>query len=596
MPDSPGVYRMLDESGNALYVGKAKSLKKRVSSYAHIDRLPLRLQRMVMQTASMEITTTRTEAEALLLEANLIKSLRPKYNIELRDDKSFPYITIDKSHDFPRISKYRGKRRQDVDYFGPYVSAGDVTRAIAALQKAFLLRPCTDSVFAGRSRPCLEYQIKRCSAPCVGKISQDDYAELVGQARDFLTGKDSRVQERLTESMEQASSDMDYERAAIYRDRIKALQAIQAKQAVNARTVSDADVVAVTGNVRAACIQVFIIRGGKMLGNRAFFPARTEGYNEPEILEAFLGRFYQKNPPPPHIILSHDIYSRRVMEEALKEMAGRNVKIAVPKQGEKRGLVETALINAKEALERKMQAEAGEKELLVKVAGLFGVSKEIRRIEIYDNSHIFGKYAVGAMVVAGTEGFIKNAYRKFNVEAGDKKSGGDDFYMLRQVLTRRFGRLQRENTEREYWPDLVLIDGGAGHMGVAAEVFAELGIDDVTLVCIAKGEDRNAGNEEFHMTGRKPFRLEKNDPILFYLQRLRDEAHRFAITTHRSKRAKSISHSRLDDIPGIGAARKKALLKYFGSLRAVESASLEEITNTPGIPPKTAQTIHDYLH
>lgn len=583
-PDVPGTYRMLGEKGDVLYVGKAKNLKKRISSYTILEKLPPRLQRMVMTTASMEITITRNEAEALLLESNLIKNLKPRFNILLRDDKSFPYIAINKEHDFPRISKHRGDKKTASVYFGPYPSGGDVNRAISALQKAFLIRPCADSIFSNRSRPCLEYQIKRCSAPCVAKISKEEYAILVKQAEEFFSDKSHEVQQQLTEQMEEASRKTNYEKAAIYRDRIRALSAIQAKQGININSIKDADVIALAKDGEKICIQVFFIRGGQTIGNKPYFPSQTEGYKSAEIMEAFLSRFYQDNIPPKLVLLSHDVFGKKLLEEALK------IKLFLPQKGEKRALVETALANAKEALERKIHEAAGEKELLKKLADLFGIDDEIKRIEVYDNSHIFGKHAVGTMIVAGPEGFNKSAYRRFNVDAGAKKTGGDDYFMMRQVLTRRFTKMADENR-----PDLVLIDGGGAHMKVAEQVFADLGISEIFFACIAKGPDRNAGREDFYIPGKKPFKLTEGDPLLYYLQRLRDEAHRFAIMSHRSKRAKSITKSALDEIPGIGAKRKKALLNHFGSVNGIEQATIEELMKVEGINKKAAQQIHDWL-
>lgn len=582
LPSKPGVYRMLGEKGDVLYIGKAKNLKKRITSYTMLEKLVPRMQRMVMSAVNLEITTTRTEAEALLLESNLIKNLHPRYNILLRDDKSFPYITIT-GHEYPRVIKYRGEKKKGQVYFGPFASAGDVNRAISAIQKAFLVRPCPDSVFASRSRPCLEYQIKRCSAPCVGKIEKSDYNELVKQAKSFLSGKSSEAQKQLTGLMEEASRQMDYEKAATYRDRIKAFAHIQAKQGINTETVKNADIVAVFGQGDKFCIQVFFIRGGQTIGNKSFFPTQTEGYTEEEIIESFITRFYQENTPPKNIILSHDILSKNTIEKIF------GVKIITPQKGEKRHLAEMALANARDELERKTREDASEKELIEKLAEIFGIDEEIKRIEVYDNSHIFGKQAVGAMIVATASGFEKKSYRRFNVAAGKKKTGGDDYFMLRQVLERRFAKLDEDNR-----PDLILIDGGAGHMKIAQEVLADLGVD-VPFACIAKGPDRNSGREDFYIPEKPPFKLEKNNPLLYYLQRLRDEAHRFAIFSHRAKRAKSVTKSALDEIPGIGAKRKKALLNHFGSVRGIEQAGMEELAKVSGISKKVAQKIYDWL-
>lgn len=597
MPEEPGVYRMLNSDGDVLYVGKAKNLKKRVISYTQLARLVPRIQRMVMQTAEMEIVTTRTEAEALLLEANLIKSLKPRYNILLRDDKSFPYIAITGTHDYPRITKHRGEKKPTDTYFGPFASAGAVNHTITVLQKAFLLRPCSDSVFSGRTRPCLEYQIKRCSAPCVNYISKEDYQALVKQGQDFLSGKSRDIQAELTRQMEEASARMDYEEAAQIRDRIKAMASIQAKQGINAASLAEADIVALHREEVQCCVQVFFVRGGQTLGHKAYFPTQTDGYSDEEVMEAFLGRFYQNHPAPPLILLSHDLFSKQVMEEALQSKERAKIRILIPQKGEKRQLVETALANAQGALHRKLQEEASEKERLAGVATLFGLTPPIRRIEVYDNSHIFGKHAVGAMIVAGEEGFMKQAYRKFTVDPGEENTGGDDFWMLRQMLTRRFKRLKKEHPTRDdHWPDLLLIDGGAGHLTIAQEVMEELELTEIPLVCIAKGPDRNAGREDYYQPGKKPFKLPPSDPVGYYLQRLRDEAHRFAINAHRGKRANAIRTSVLDDIPGIGATRKKALLHHFGSARGVEEARLEELMKVDGISRATAKTIYDYFH
>ncbi len=590
-PENAGVYRMFDDKGHALYVGKAKNLRKRIANYTDIKRNVPRIQRMIIATYSMELTSTRTEAEALLLEANLIKKLKPRYNILLRDDKSFPYIAISDRHKFPRIMKHRGSRKQGFSYYGPYASAGGVNSAISTLQKAFLLRPCTDSVFSSRNRPCMEYQIKRCSAPCVEKISDEEYIELVSQTKKFLTGKSSDVQKSLIKEMEEASDNLEYEKATIYRDRIRALSHIQAKQNISSKTIIDGDIVALTSNGNKVCIQIFFIRNGEMLGNKPYFPSQTEGYNINEIMEAFLANFYQNNTPPPTIISSHDIFGKIVLEEALSELANRKVTITIPLKGEKRELVEMAIENAKEALSRKVKEQSTEKELLKKTAEIFDIEDEIKRIEIFDNSHIFGKNAVGGMVVAGEEGFMKESYRKFNVDSGAKNTGGDDYYMMRQVLTRRYGRLKKEDAT---FPDLILIDGGAGHLTIAKEVFKELEIS-IPFVCIAKGEDRNAGREDFYMEERETFTLPPDDPVMYYLQRLRDEAHRFAIGVHRKKRAADQTKSVLDEISGIGAARKRALLNHFGSATAIAEATLQELEKINGINKKTAKVIFDYM-
>ncbi len=596
LPSAPGVYRMLNAKGEVLYVGKAKHLKKRVSAYTQLSKLPARLQRMVSATHALEITTTATEAEALLLEANLIKHHAPRYNILLKDDKSFPYIAIDDTHAFPRISKYRGAQHKGHSYFGPFASAGDVNRALAAIQKAFLIRPCSDNVFANRTRPCMEYQIKRCSAPCVGRISESDYAALLADAKAFLSGKSQRIQDTLAAQMEEASAALDYERAASLRDRLRALAHIQARQHINAPQLKDADIIGLFSKGDQVCIQVFFVRAGHTLGNRAFFPVHTEEHTPEVIMEAFLGRFYHTHTPPQQLLLSHPIYGQNIMEEALSSVAKKPVTIHLPQRGEKRRLIEMVCRNAEEALQRKQQEIASEHSLLKGVEEAFGLDSTPERIEVYDNSHIMGSHPVGAMVVAGTEGFLKNAYRRFTVDAGSR-TGGDDYAMLREVFTRRFGRLQREDPDRERgWPDLVLIDGGPGHMRAAQDVFADLGISDLPFVCIAKGPDRNAGREKFYMPDRPAFSLAKNDPVLYYLQRLRDEAHRFAIFSHRSKRSRAIQRSELDSIPGIGPTRKKALLNYYGSVAAIKQAGLEDLEKVPGISKQIARTIFSHLH
>jgi len=605
LTDSAGVYRMLDENSNVLYVGKARDLKKRVHNYTQLDKLSPRIARMVSLTRSMEIVTTRTEAEALLLEASLIKGLKPRYNILLRDDKSFPYITLtnseySKSHPFPRIAKHRGAKKPGYHYFGPYASAGAVNDTIATLQKAFLLRPCSDSEFKRRTRPCMEHQIKRCSAPCVGLISKEDYAVLSQQTIAFLSGKSHDVQQQLTKKMEEYSADMDYERAALYRDRIQALISIQASQGVMATGINDADIIAIASESGQSCIQAFFIRSGQTCGHHSWFPDRTEEMDDSSILEAFLAQFYQQTPAPALLITSHELYGKAALEEALHSLTNTKVSIITPQKGEKRLLVETAITNAKEALARKLQEKTATKDALYAVMQLFHLKSPPKRIEIYDNSHIFGQHAVGGMVVAGTEGFIKQAYRKFTVDPGDKTTGGDDYYMLQQVLTRRFKYLKEENSNNtdgmSTLPDLLLIDGGAGHLTAALHVMKELKLEQIPLVCISKGPDRNAGREQFHQKDRPPFSLPMHDPALYYLQRLRDEAHRFAINAHRKKRNKNITSSLLDEIPGIGPNRRKALLHHFGSVRGIEQATLVEIKKTPGISSTMAHTIHDYFH
>lgn len=596
LPEGAGVYRMLNAKSEVLYVGKAKNIKKRVTSYTHITKLSLRIQRMVVATTSLEIVTTETEAEALLLEANFIKHFHPRYNILLKDDKSFPYIAIDSGHDYPRIAKHRGAKKKGVQYFGPYASAGDVNRAIASIQKMFLLRPCADTVFANRKRPCMEHQIKRCSAPCVGYIEKAPYGKLLRDATDFLEGKNRHLQEALVEEMEAASAAQDYEKAGAIRDRIQALTVVQSSQHIHSNTVKDADIIGLHMEAEQICVQVFIFRHGQPLGNKSYFPQHMEGCNADEVMEAFLGRFYQSHEPPPLLLLSHDTAGRRVLEEALGMLVERKVRIYIPQKGEKAGLVGLASENAKDALARRMRENESERKLIEKLVAIFALPELPARIEVFDNSHISGKYAVGAMIVAGPEGFEKQSYRKFTVES-TSSTGGDDYGMLREVLTRRYGRLQKEDPDKEQlWPGLILIDGGAGHKKIAEEVFADIGVSEVPFVCIAKGKDRNAGREVFHMTGKKPFTLPKSDAALYYLQRLRDEAHRFAIMSHRAKRAKGLIKSELDGMEGVGPKRKKALLHHFGSVKGLKAAGLEDIAKVEGISKTLAQQIHDQLH
>lgn len=599
LPSTPGVYRMVDARGKVLYVGKAKNLAKRVASYTQPGRLVYRLQRMVAFTTSMEFVTTHTEAEALLLEANLIKEYSPPYNILLKDDKSFPYILLAEDHDYPQITKHRGERVRKGAYFGPFASAGDVNETLKYLQKIFLLRPCSNSIFEGRTRPCLEYQIKRCSAPCVGKVSKEAYAGMVNEAKAFLSGKSRAVQDRLVKHMQEASEAMEYEQAALLRDRIRALTQIQAKQSIAVQGMKDADVVGVYQENGACCVQVFFYRGGQHLGNRAYFPEHAEESGEVDILHAFLGQFYQAMPAPPEIILSHVLAHANALEEAFTSINPHTVKVTAPKRGEKHRLVEMALQNAKEALERKRAESTGTRQILEGVAKTFDLDTVPQRIEVYDNSHIMGTNEVGAMIVAGPQGLVKQAYRTFNIKtiAEDKKHG-DDYAMMREVFTRRFLRLKKEDPEQQsgQWPDLVLIDGGLGQLTTVAAVFADLGITNVAYVAIAKGPERNAGRERFFLPGKSPFMLPKNDPVLYYLQTLRDEAHRFAIGTHRQKRKKSLTHSQLDDIPGIGAKRKKALLLHFGSAKAVSQASVDDLIKVEGISLAVAKQIYSHLH
>jgi excinuclease ABC subunit C len=597
MPGSPGVYRMLDAKGEVLYVGKAKNLKKRVVAYTRVETLPVRLQRMVARTVAMEIVVTHTEADALLLEANLIKQFRPHFNILLKDDKSFPYILITGHDDWPRLTKHRGARDAKGDYFGPFASAGAVNQTLDTLQRAFLLRTCSDSVFANRSRPCLLFQIKRCAGPCAGRIGKDDYGRLIGEARSFLSGKSQDVKQILASRMEEASEALEFESAAMFRDRLKALARIQSHQGINLPGLSDADVVAIHQTGGRSCVQVFFFRGGQNYGTRAYFPAHAEGDEEAEVLGAFLGQFYADRPPPPLLLLSQDVPERALLAQALGLKAGRKVEISVPRQGEKRAAVLHALTNAREALERRLAENAIQTELLERVSELFQLEGPPSRIEVYDNSHVMGAHAVGAMIVAGPEGLAKNAYRKFNIKSSDM-TPGDDFAMMREVLTRRFQRARKEDPLRDQglWPDLVLIDGGKGQLRVTLETLAELGIEDLPVAAISKGADRNAGREWFHMAHREPFQLPLRDPVLHFLQRLRDEAHRFAIGTHRAKRSQALSSSPLDAIEGIGARRKKALLHHFGSAAGVSEAGLADLEAVAGISRAMAKKLYDHFH
>ncbi|ABQ70829.1 Excinuclease ABC subunit C [Rhizorhabdus wittichii RW1] len=597
LPARPGVYRMQDARGDVLYVGKARALKNRVANYTQVARLPKRLSRMVAQTRSMTIVTTNSEAEALLLEAQLIKRYRPPYNVLLRDDKSFPFILLREDHAFPRIQKHRGARRAKGQYFGPFASAGSVTRTLNALQKLFLLRSCTDSFFANRDRPCLLYQIKRCSAPCVGRIDEADYAELVDDSKAFLAGKSTQVQKKLGEAMSAAAEAMDYELAAVYRDRLRALTFIQGSQAINAEGVADADVFALDCKAGTVCIQAFFIRGGQNWGHRAFFPAHTADVPEPEVLASFLMQFYEEVPPPRLVLVGGEPAEAELLAQALGERAGRKVQIKVPQRGEQRKLMEQARRNAREALDRRLAESTTQGRIFQEMADLFELEGPPDRIEVYDNSHIMGTNMVGAMIVAGPEGFRKGSYRKFNIKRPET-APGDDFAMMREVLERRFARLEKEDPERRSgeWPDLLLIDGGKGQLGAVCEVLEEMGVQDVPVVGISKGPDRNAGREHFHLPGGREAMLPPNSPLLFHLQRLRDEAHRFAIGAHRTKRAASFTKSPLDDVPGIGPARKKALLMHFGTARAVRAASLEDLERAPGVSSAMARAIHDHFH
>ncbi len=594
----PGVYRMLDANEQVLYVGKAKALKNRVASYTQFNRLPRRLQRMVAQTRSMTIVVTRSEAEALLLEAQLIKRFRPPYNVLLRDDKSFPFIALGEDHEFPRLSKHRGARKAHTRYYGPFASGGAVNTTLNALQKLFLLRSCTDSYFANRSRPCLLYQIRRCSAPCVGRIDKVGYDELVEDARAFLSGRSQQVQKKLGARMQAAADERNYELAAVLRDRLKALTAIQGVQAVNAQTDAiDADVIAVASRQGVACVQLFFIRGGQNWGHRAIFPAHTSDADDEEILRAFLGQFYADVAPARLLLLDRALADAALVAEALGERAGHKVQMRVPQRGHLKSLVEQASRNASEAVARRLAETTTRHRNLEKLAELFALPAIPQRIEIYDNSHVQGTNALGAMVVAGPEGFRKNQYRKFNMNTADF-TPGDDFAMMRAMLMRRFKRLQAEDpedTEGE-WPDLLLIDGGKGQVSAVRAVLDELGIDDVPLAGVAKGPERNAGHEVFHLADGRELTLAPNDPLLFFLQGLRDEAHRFAIGAHRQKRARAMIVSSLDEVPGIGPARKKALLMHFGTARAVKGAALEDLLKAPGISRSTAEAVHAHFH
>jgi len=660
-PKAPGVYRMIDAKGEVLYVGKAKSIRKRIVSYAREAGHTARIMRMIAATATIEFVSTKTETEALLLEANLIKRLRPRFNVLLRDDKSFPYILITGGETPPMIVKHRGARSRPGDYYGPFASAQAVHRTITALERAFLIRSCTDTVYESRTRPCLLHQIKRCAAPCTGEISHGDYAELVREAKSFLSGKSRAVKEELAGEMERASAALDFERAAIYRDRLAALSAIQARQGINPRGVEDADVFAVHQQGGYSCVEVFFFRTGQNWGNRAYFPRADRSLEAGEVLGAFLTQFYDDKPPPRCIFLSHEIEDRALLAEALCVKSGHKVEVSIPQRGEKKELVDHALANAREALGRKLAETQSQQNLLTALAATFGLRKAPRRIEVYDNSHIQGSNAVGAMIVAGPEGFRKNQYRKFNIRS-ETLTPGDDFGMMREVLTRRFKRLlseaprsggeaplspppppergrsddevvrvgvevdpspalradpplsgegeeregervtelgEREEHDSESdspWPDLLLIDGGQGQLTAARETLAALGVTEVPLIGIAKGPERDAGRETFFMAGREPFRLRPRDPVLYFVERLRDEAHRFAVGSHRAKRKKDMRETGLQEIPGIGPTRKRALLRHFGTLKAIERASVADLEHVPGINAETARKIYDFFH
>ena len=631
LPGQPGVYRMLNRKGEALYVGKARNLKRRVTSYTQLSRLPYRLQRMVAETASLEIVTTRTEVEALLLESNLVKRLMPRFNVQLRDDKSFPYILLTGDHDFARIKKHRGQHSRAGDYFGPFASAGAVNRTITALEKAFLLRSCSDSVFHQRARPCLMYHIKRCSAPCVGYISQDDYAQLVKQARDFLSGRSHDIQEELGREMQAASEKLDFETAALYRDRLRALAHIQSHQDINVEGVTDADVFALHSEGGITCIQVFFFRSGRNYGNRAYFPTHDDQLSSGEVLASFIAQFYDNKPVPKLLLASEAPDDRQLLADALTERAGGKVHIHVPQRGDKRNLVDHALTNAREALARHLSEGRNQRKLLDGLADKLGLEAAPERIEVYDNSHIRGSEPYGAMIVAGAEGFRKTQYRKFKIrgtrkpgqKANEKAGGidqptdgqdtqaeaaagdadqaaqpGDDYAMMREVLTRRFQRAQKEDPDNAEgnWPDLVLVDGGRGQLNVALEVFADLGVSEVPIASVAKGPDRDAGRERIFLPDRQPILLPKDDQVLYFIQRLRDEAHRFAIGAHRKGRGKERLRSSLDDVPGVGPTRKKALLLHFGSVKAISRAHLADLEAVDGISKTVARKVYDHFN
>ena len=620
-PTAPGVYRMVDVDGEVLYVGKAKSIRKRIINYTRPAGLDTRIMRIIAATHHIEFVTTRTETEALLLEANLIKRLRPRFNVLLRDDKSFPYILITADHPAPQIVKHRGARNRPGDYFGPFASVWAVNRTVTALQRAFLIRSCSDAVYESRTRPCLLHQIKRCSAPCTGEIKPDDYAELVREARAFLSGKSQAIKEQLAAEMEKASQALDFERAAIYRDRLAALSAVQSQQGINPRGVEEADVFAIHQAGGFNCVQVFFFRTGQNWGNRAYFPKADRSLSSVEVLSSFLAQFYDDKPCPRIVLISEDFDERELLAEALSAKSGYSVEVIAPKRGEKKDLIDHALANAREALGRKLAETSSQQKLLKALTEVFQLPRVPRRIEVYDNSHIQGSNAVGAMIVAGEDGFRKNQYRKFNIRSEDI-TAGDDYGMMREVLTRRFKRLLDENprvtgpaekitaaatqaieTAAEAanddvppWPDLLLIDGGLGQLNAAREILSALGISDVPLIGVAKSVDRDAGRETFFMPDKAPFRLPPRDPILYFVERLRDEAHRFAIGSHRARRKRDIRESGLQEIPGIGPTRKRALLMHFGTLKAIENASLANLAQVPGISADSARRIYDYFH
>ena len=602
LPGKPGVYRMMDAKGDVIYVGKARNLKNRVSSYTRMGGHTQRIAAMISLTVNMEFVTTANDAEALLLEANLIKKLKPRFNVTLRDDKSFPYILICKDHEVAQLVKHRGGRNKKGSYYGPFASAGAVNRAINTLQKAFLLRSCNDSVYANRTRPCLLYQIKRCSAPCVNYIDLPAYNELVREAEAFLTGKSQAVKAELARIMEAASENLDFEQAARIRDRIQAMSFVTAQQGINPQTVEEADVFGLAQEGGHTCIQVFFFRSSQNWGNRAYFPRADKSFAPAEILASFLAQFYDDKPVPGLVLLSHEIEERELLDEALSTHAGRRIEVTVPQRGEKKLLVNHAVTNAREAMGRKMAESSSQAKLLEGVGRAFSLAETPKRIEVYDNSHIQGTNPVGAMIVAGPEGLIKSQYRKFNIKTAHVTS--DDFAMMREVLTRRFARLLKEEGMRgeapengeQAWPDLILIDGGQGQLSAAKAVFNELGLFNLPVVGVAKGPDRDAGREHFYVRGQPSFMLEARDPVLYYIQRLRDEAHRFAIGTHRARRSKALGANPLDDIPGIGPRRKKALLQAFGSAKAIGQARVADLSAVEGVSRALAQAIYDHFH
>jgi excinuclease ABC subunit C len=606
-PTSPGVYRMLNAAGDVLYVGKAKSVRKRLASYARVNApQPARILRMIAATATVEIVSTMTETEALLLEANLIKQLRPRFNVQLRDDKSFPYILITGDHWAPQILKHRGAQSRPGRYFGPFASAGAVNRTITALQRAFLIRSCTDGFFESRTRPCLLYQIRRCAGPCTQEIDFPGYTELVREASDFLSGRSDAVKQLLAAEMEKASGELEFETAARYRDRLAALSAIQSQQGINPRTVEEADVFAIHQEGGYSCVEVFFFRTGQNWGNRAYFPRAEKTFTPQEVLSSFLAQFYDDKPPPKLVLLSHEIEESVLLADALSVKAGRKVEVSVPQRGEKKELVTHALTNAREALGRKLADTATQGRLLASLASTLQLPHMPRRIEVYDNSHIQGTNAVGAMIVAGPDGFVKNQYRKFNIRS-EGLTPGDDYAMMKEVLERRFKRLLKpaegdavraraDEDSVPQWPDLVIIDGGRGQLNAAREIFANLGLTQVSLMAVAKGPERDAGRETLFMPDREAIKLEPRDPVLYFIQRLRDEAHRFVIGSHRKLRKKDIREAGLQEIPGIGPSRKRALLHHFGTLKEIERASIADLGKVPGVSAESARKIFEFFH